>query len=135
MPPMVEAVPVAKRSLCVGRTLSALAVAFLVFDSVMKLIKPSFVVKATIELGYPESTIVGIGATLLIVTLLYVIPRTSILGAILLTGYLGGAVASNVRVGNPLFSHVLFPVYVAAIVWAGLYLRDRRLRALMSSDH
>jgi hypothetical protein len=83
------------------------------------------------RLGYPESVIQGLGIVLLVCTILYAIPRTSILGAILLTGYLGGAVAANVRVGNPLFSHTLFPVYVALLVWAGLYLRDRRLRGLI----
>ena len=124
-----------KTRLWTGRIFSALAVAFLLFDAAMKLFKPPFVVKATVELGYPESTIVGIGVTLLVCTVLYVIPRTAILGAVLLTGYLGGAVASNVRVGNPLFSHVLFPIYIAAMVWGGLDLRDSRLRTLISSSN
>jgi hypothetical protein len=100
-------------------------------DGVMKLIKPAPVVEATMRLGYPESVIQSLGIVLLVCTILYAIPRTSILGAILLTGYLGGAVAANVRVGNPLFSHTLFPVYVALFVWGGLYLRDRRLRGLI----
>ena len=99
-------------------------------DGAMKLIKPAPVVEATVRLGYPESVIQSLGIVLLVCTILYAIPRTSILGAILLTGYLGGAVAANVRVGNPLFSHTLFPVYVALLVWGGLYLRDRRLRRL-----
>jgi len=120
-----------KSKLWTGRILSALTVVFLLFDGVMKLIKSPEVVKGTVELGYPESTIVGIGIVLLVCTALYVIPRTSILGAVLLTGYLGGAVASNVRVGNPLFSHVLFPVYFAALMWGALYLRDVRVRSLI----
>ena len=97
----------------------------------MKLVKPEPVVKATVELGYPESVIMTIGIVLLVCVILYVIPRTSVLGAILLTGYLGGAIATHVRVGNPLFSHILFPVYLAVLVWGGLFLRDPRLRALI----
>ena len=110
--------------------MSGLAVAFLLMDGVMKLFKPAVVKDACAKLGYPESEITGIGILLLICTVIYAIPRTSILGAILLTGYLGGAVASNVRIGEPLFSHVLFPTYIAALVWLGLYLREPRLRAL-----
>ena len=100
-------------------------------DAVMKLLKPTFVVDATVKLGYQEGVIQGLGIALLIGTILYAIPGTSVLGAILLTGYLGGAVASNVRVGNPIFSNVLFPVYFALVLWGGLYLRDKRLRALI----
>jgi len=135
MQTITQTVPVSKGKLWAGRILTTLAVAFIVVDGVMKLFKPPFVVKATLELGYPESSIVGIGVLLLVCTLIHLIPRTSILGAVLLTGYLGGAVASNVRIGNPLFSHVLFPVYVAAMVWGGLYLRDPRLRDLISSNN
>ena len=135
MQTITQTVPVSKSRLWTGRILTTLAVAFIVLDGVMKLVKPPFVVKATLELGYPESSIVGIGVLLLVCTLIHLIPRTSILGAVLLTGYLGGAVASNVRIGNPLFSHVLFPVYVAVMVWAGLYLRDTRLRTLISSNN
>jgi hypothetical protein len=135
MQTITQTVPVSKSRLWTGRILTTLAVAFIVVDGVMKLFKPPFVVKATLELGYPESSIVGIGVLLLVCTLIHLIPRTSILGAVLLTGYLGGAVASNVRIGNPLFSHVLFPVYVAAMVWGGLYLRDPRLRDLISSNN
>ena len=97
----------------------------------MKLVKPAPVVEATVRLGYPESVILGLGIVLLACTALYLIPRTSILGAVLLTGYLGGAVATHVRVGNPLFSHVLFPTYLGALIWGGLYLREDRLRALI----
>ena len=124
-------VAVSKGSLWTGRILGALSTLFLLMDGVMKLIKPAPVVEATVRLGYPESVIQSLGVILLVCTILYTIPRTSILGAILLTGYLGGAVAANVRIGNPLFSHTLFPVYVALLVWGGLYLRDRRLRGLI----
>ena len=97
----------------------------------MKLVKPEPVVKATIELGYPESVIMALGMILLVCVILYMVPRTAVLGAILLTGYFGGAIAAQVRVGNPLFSHVLFPVYLAVLIWGGLFLRDPRLRALI----
>ena len=114
-----------------GYILSGLAVLFLLFDSIGKLAKPDMVVEGTLDLGYPESTITGIGVTLLVCTLLYIWPRTAVLGAILLTGFLGGAVATHVRVGNPLFSHLLFPVYLGLFIWGGLYLRDRAVRALI----
>ena len=128
----VQTAPVSKGSLWAGRVMSALAALFLFMDGGMKLFKPPVVVQATVQLGYPESTIVGIGIALLASTLLYVIPRTSLFGAILLTGYLGGAVASNVRVATPLFN-ILFPVVFAALVWGGLWLRDRRLRQLLKN--
>jgi hypothetical protein len=96
----------------------------------MKLFKPPFVVEATVRLGYPESTIVGIGVMLLVCTVLYVIPRTAVLGAILLTGYLGGAVASNVRAETLLFN-VVFPVLFGVVVWASLVLRDKRLESIL----
>lgn len=111
--------------------MSAVPVLFLLMDGVMKLVKPEPVLRATVQLGYPESVIFGLGIVLLVCVILYVIPRTAVLGAILLTGYLGGAVATHVRVGDPLFSHILFPVYVAILVWGGLYLREERLRALI----
>ena len=96
----------------------------------MKLFKPAPVVEATVKLGYPESVIVGLGMVLTLSTVLYMIPRTAILGAVLLTGYLGGAVATHVRVGNGWFE-VLFPVIIGILVWAGLWLRDSRLRNLL----
>jgi len=114
-----------------GYIISALPVLFLLVDGTMKLFKPEIVIKATTDLGYPESTIVPIGITLVACTILYIIPQTAVFGAILLTGYLGGAVATNVRVGTPLFTHILFPVYVASFLWVGLYLREFRLRALV----
>lgn len=109
--------------------MSTLASLFLMVDGVMKLLKPPVVVKATLQLGYAESAIVGIGATLLVCTLLYIVPRTSTAGAILLTGYLGGAVASNVRAGMPLFN-VVFPMVIAGLAWGGLWFRDLRVRNL-----
>lgn len=121
---------VSKAQIWLGRILSGLAVAFLLFDGGMKLFKPPMVVKATLQLGYPESTIVGIGLTLLICTLLYIIPNTSTLGAVLITGYLGGAVASNVRAGQPLFN-VVFPVIFACFVWGGLVLRNAKVREVL----
>jgi hypothetical protein len=114
-----------------GRVLSGLPAAFLLLDAVMKFVKPEPVLKGTVELGFSESVIVPLGVVLLASTVLYVVPRTAVLGAILLTGYLGGAVCTHARVGNPLFSHVLFPVYLGVLLWLGLYLRDRRVRALL----
>jgi hypothetical protein len=119
-----------KSSLWAGRILSALPVLFLLLDGVMKVVKPKFVVEATVQLGYPESVIVALGLVLVACTILYLIPRTAVLGAILLTGYLGGAVATHVRVGGPLFS-ILMPVILGAMLWGGLYLRDERVRSLI----
>ena len=93
-------------------------------------LQPPFVIGSTAQLGYPESTIVGIGVTLLVCTVLYLIPRTAVLGAILLTGYLGGAVASNVRAGTPLFNMV-FPMLFGVMAWASLVLRDKRLESIL----
>ena len=122
---------VSQGRLWAGRILSVLPALFLLMDGVMKVMKPDFVVKATVELGYPEDVIFGLGIVVLICVILYIIPQTSILGAILLTGYLGGAVASHLRHGDPLFSHVLSPVYFAILLWGGLYLREPRLAALV----
>jgi len=128
---VTQMAPVSKGRLWTGRIMSALPALFLLMDGVMKLAKPEFVVKATVQLGYPERVIFGLGVVVLVCVILYLIPRTAVLGAILLTGYLGGAVATHVRVGDPLFSHALFPVYVAILLWGGLYLREERLRALV----
>ncbi len=119
-----------RNRLWTGRALTGLAGAFLILDGAMKLAKPAVVVEATKQLGYPKSAIVGIGIVLLACTLLYLIPRTSILGAVLLTGYLGGAVASNMRAGQPLFN-IVFPVIFACIAWGGLWLREARLEQLL----
>lgn len=110
-----------------GRGLGWIAVLFLVVDSAGKLFQVAPVVDGTMQLGYPREVVFGLGVILLSCVVAYVVPRTSVLGALLLTGYLGGAVATHVRVGSPLLSHVLFPTYVAALLWAGLILRDPRL--------
>ena len=116
----------------IGRILSGIVIAFLLVDTLGKLIKVTPVIEGTLQLGYPESSIVPIGLLLLVGTVLYAIPRTAVLGAIYLTGFLGGAVATHFRVGSPLFTHVLFAVYVALFVWGGLALRNPRLRALLA---
>jgi hypothetical protein len=110
-----------------GRILSGIAASFLIVDGAVKVLRLAPAVTGTVELGYPESAVVSIGVLVLIGVALYAIPRTSVLGAIWLTAFLGGAVATHVRVGNPLFSHTLFPIYVAAVVWGGLVLRRPRL--------
>jgi hypothetical protein len=118
-----------KVQLWIGRILTTIAVLFLTFDSVVKLLEVDMVLKGTAELGYPVSVAFKLGVVLAACTVLYVIPRTAAFGALFLTGYLGGAVATHVRVEHPLFSHTLFPIYLAVFIWAGLVLRDRRVRA------
>ncbi len=115
-----------------GWIISGIAVLFLLFDSVIKVMVIAPVVDSFTQLGYPVSLALGIGVLELACLAVYVIPRASLLGAILLTGYLGGAVATHVRVGSPLLTHVLFPIYVALLLWGGLYLRDNRVRVLIS---
>ena len=123
--------PIKNRRPWAGYIVSAVPALFLLLDAIGKLAQPEAVVQGTVGLGYNESVIVPLGITLLICTILYVIPQTAVLGAILLTGYLGGTVATHVRVGNPLFSHVLFGAYLGVLLWFGLYLRDTRLRSLL----
>jgi hypothetical protein len=118
------------KAIWTGRFLSGLAVLFLAFDAAIKVLELPFAVEATVRIGYPATTIVGIGLLELACLAVYLIPRTALLGAVLWTGYLGGAIATHLRIGSPLFTHVLFPVYVAALLWAGLWLRDRRVDAL-----
>jgi hypothetical protein len=120
-----------RRALWTGRILSTIAILFLLFDSMGKLLEVPPVVAGTAELGYPVATVFPLGVILLLCVVAYAIPGTSVLGAVLLTGYLGGAIATHVRVENPLLSHTLFPVYVALVVWGGLFLREARLRALL----
>jgi hypothetical protein len=124
---------ISKKSILAGRIVSGVVVLFLGADAAMKVLKTRLAVEGDARLGYPENTVVGIGVLLLLCTLLYVIPRTSILGAILLTGYLGGAVATHVRVGNPWLGYVLLPVYIGVLVWGSLFLRDPRIRTLLFS--
>lgn len=114
-----------------GRALSALAILFLLFDSVGKLLQVPPVIEGTMRLGYPRDFVLTLGVILFGCVVAYAIPRTSVLGALLLTAYLGGAVATQVRIDAPLFTHVLFPTYVATLVWSGLLLRDARLRAFL----
>jgi len=121
------------RKLWIGRILSALAVIFLAFDSSIKLMRLPVVLEATAQLGFPPSSIVLVGIVLLACTLVYVIPRTRVVGAVLLTGYLGGAVAAQMRVGNPPFETV-FPIIVGSVIWAGILVRDHRVRALLASQ-
>jgi len=120
-----------KKRVLAGRIVSGIVVLFLIPDGIIKFIKPAPVVDAFAHLGWPLSLANVLGTLLLLCTAVYLIPRTAVLGAILLTGYLGGAVATHLRAGDPLFSHVLFPTYLGALLWLGLYLRDDRLRALV----
>ena len=114
-----------------GRVITGLAAAFLLMDASMKVFALQPAVAGTTELGYPAATVVPIGLVLTVCLVTFLVPRTAVLGAVLLTGYLGGAVATHVRIASPLFSHTLFPVYIGALVWSGLWLRDDRVRALL----
>lgn len=114
-----------------GRVLSSLAVAFLGFDTAIKLLQLAPAIESSAQLGFDANAVLKFGVLELSLLVAYVLPRTAILGAVLWTGYLGGAMAIHVRLGNPLFSHVLFPIYVGLFLWGGLWLRDARLRALM----
>jgi hypothetical protein len=120
-------VPVSKKMLWTGGIISALPVLMLLMSGVMKLVKPVFVVEGSTRLGWDEGLILGLGITEIACTVVYVIPRTSVLGAILLTGFLGGATATHVRIGDPFFG----PIVLGVLVWGGLYLREPRLRALI----
>lgn len=122
-----------RRSLWTGRILSGLAVAFLTFDAGLKLFAVPAAVEGTAQLGYPASTLPVIGIIQVVCLVLYLISATAPLGAILWTGYLGGAIATHLRVGSLLFTHTIFPIYVAAFLWAGLWLRDWRVRTLTVS--
>ena len=121
---------VSRKNVWASRIVGGLPALFLLLDGAMKLVKPAVVVDATVKLGYPESVIVPIGVVLIVCTILYLIPTTAVLGAILLTGYLGGAVATHVRVGESLFS-IIFPVIFGVMLWLALYLNDPRMRALL----
>ena len=125
-----QSVPAVKTAIWAGRIASALAVLFLTFDSAIKVLSLAPAVEATAQLGYPASLVIGIGILELACLAVYSIPRTSVLGAILLTGYLGGAIATQVRAGAPMFS-IVFPIIIGALIWGGIYLRDAQLRALV----
>jgi uncharacterized membrane protein YphA (DoxX/SURF4 family) len=120
-----------KKNLWAGRIISGWMVVFLLFDGSVKVMRVTGAVEATVRLGYPARLLPALGIVELTCAVLYVIPRTSILGAILLTGYLGGAVATHARIGDPLFSHTLFGVYLGIALWGGLWLRDERVRTLL----
>lgn len=120
-----------KKLLWPGRAFSAIPIWMLLIDATLKLVKPAPIAYATLRLGYSESVITGLGILLLVCLIVHVIPRTAILGAILLTGYLGGVTAINLRIGDPLFQ-VLLPSFLGLLLWGGLYLRADRLRALIS---
>ncbi|WP_447759609.1 DoxX family protein [Sphingopyxis panaciterrae] len=131
---MTEAAP-SKKALIAGRILSGLVIAFLLFDAGLKLVAPQFAIdNSPPDLGWKLDigTMHMLGILLLIPTLLHIWPRTSLLGAILITGYLGGAIATHVRIGSPLFSHILFGVYLGVMLWAGLWLRSPALRLLIN---
>lgn len=130
--PFPLAAPATGRALLAGRVLTALPVLFLLFDATIKLLRIAPVVESFAQLGYPVEVARAIGLLELACLAVYLAPRTALLGAVLLTGYLGGAVATHVRVGSPLASHTLFPIYVGALLWAGLVLRDPRVRALLA---
>ena len=117
----------------IGSVMSGLVVAFMLFDGGIKLVPLDITITSTAELGYPASVsfVRGLGLLGLLCTALYVFPRTAVTGAVLLTAYMGGAVATHLRVGSPLFSHILFGVYLAVFAWVGLYLRDARVRELL----
>lgn len=121
-----------RRRLWTGRVVTGLVTAFLLFDATIKLLRIPAVAEGSNQLGFAPESMFPIGAVLLACTVVYLIPRLSLVGALLITGYLGGAIATHVRVGNPLLTHTLFPIYVAALVWVGLYLRDDRVRALVA---
>ncbi|MFL6245464.1 MAG: DoxX family protein [Thermoanaerobaculia bacterium] len=123
---------ISRKAQITGRILSGIAVLFLLFDAIGKLMRPAAVIDGTTQLGWPVSVILPLGIIQVICLIAYLVPRTAVLGAILWAGYLGGAIATHVRIGNPLFSHILFPVYVAALLWGGLWLRDRRVRTLFA---
>ena len=118
-------------ALWAGRIMSGLVIVFLLGDGAMKLVPLAIVVETSEQIGIPAHLARPLGILTLLCTALYAIPRTSVLGAILLTAYLGGAVATHVRIGSPLFTHILFGVYLGVLIWGGLYLRDERLRALI----
>jgi hypothetical protein len=127
----IHTVPGSNKRVWAGRIVSALPVLFLLFDATIHIMRTPPVVEGFAKAGFPISTAVPLGVIEIVCIILYAIPRTSVLGAILLTGYLGGAVATNVRQQLPMLGYVLFPVYVAVFIWGGLWLRDDRIRSLI----
>jgi hypothetical protein len=121
-----------KKALWTGRVLSGFATLFLLFDGLFKFFLTPEAATGTADLGWPLAALRGLGVVELACLALYLIPRTAPIGALLWTGYLGGAIATHLRIGNPWLSHTLFPIYVAVFIWGGLFLRDRRVRALFA---
>jgi len=132
--PALAAPAPSTRTRWAGRILTGVPVLFLIFDAAIKIVLVPEVSESMIRLGWPDLLAPGIGLLELACLLLYLFPRTAPLGAVLLTGYLGGAVASHLRIGDPLATHTLFPIYVGTLLWAGLYLRDARIRALLAPN-
>ncbi|HET9327506.1 MAG TPA: DoxX family protein [Candidatus Eisenbacteria bacterium] len=120
-----------RRSVWAARAMWGIAVSFLTFDAIGKLLQVPAVIEGSARLGYPEHSVLAIGVIELVCVALYVIPRTAVLGALMLTGYLGGAVATHFRIEDPLFTHLLFPIYVAVLLWGALVLSDGRVRRLV----
>ena len=114
-----------------GIIMSGLVILFMLFDSIMKFIQPDEVIEGTVKLGFQEHHILPIGVIGFLATLFYIIPRTSVIGAILLTGYFGGAIVTNFRLDQPLFSHILFPIYISILMWGGLILRNPSLKKFL----
>ena len=121
------------RAVWAGRILSTLPVLFLIFDTGIKVLRMPMAVEATRQLGFTTTDVFAIGMIELVCVVLYLIPRSAILGTVMWTGYFGGAIATHLRAGSPLFTHILFPIYVAALLWVGLWLRDERLRRVVRS--
>lgn len=128
---MNELVPISPMALWTGRILSGLVVVFLLFDGAIKLIPLDVVIETSRQLGIPPNLAFTLGVLTLLGTVLYAYPKTAVLGAILLTGYLGGAIYVHIRAGSPLFTHTLFGVYLGILLWGGLYLRDERVRLIL----
>lgn len=134
-PPAASSAPTSSRARWAGRVLTGIATLFLTFDMAIKFAGAREAVEGTVQLGWAPHHLPILGLIQLGCLILYLVPRTAPLGAVLWTGYLGGAIATHLRIDNPLFSHTLFPIYVAALIWGGLYLRDARVRALLRPAH
>lgn len=119
---------ISKSRLWTARVMSGLVIIFMLFDGITKLLKLTVSLEGTLDMGFAEHHVATIGFLALLSTILYALPQTSVLGAVLLTGFFGGVIASHIRLDNPLFSHTLFPVYFAILTWGGIYLRDERLK-------
>ncbi len=127
---MTDKRTISKGRLWTARIMSGIVILFMLMDSIMKFIKPPSIIEGTVSLGFAEHDILTLGFLGLLSTLLYAYPKTSVLGAVLLTAYWGGAIATHVRLDNPLFSHILFPVYLAILAWGGIWLINEQLRNL-----